>query len=205
MDTTSDDVPPLKSQKSQKSLSTRQSRGKVFVPPSLPKSSSSGLPLPVLLHKELKDAWMINKDRTLLLQRDIDVENFTACCNLIDLLRSQNLLQTVTNGFQKHKQEEELFITSKYTIDKRLFLKSHFDDCSALKSVVVSKGESVPSNLPHVSLDFAAVRARVLSTQSILTGLKSTVVQMEKVLLEDKKFLQSFEADDVDSDSAPTR
>nr|GLL39714.1 hypothetical protein Itr_chr11CG15730 [Ipomoea trifida] len=32
---------------------------------------------------------------------------------------------------------------------------------------------------------------------------KSTVAQMEKMLLEDKKLLQSFEADDVDS--APTR
>nr|GMD81011.1 uncharacterized protein LOC109166029 [Ipomoea batatas] len=335
MDNASDDEPPLKSQKS---VSTRQSRGKVSVPPSLPKSSSSSLPLPVLLHKELKDAWIINKDRTLLLQQDIDVENFTACCSLIDLLRSQNLLQTVTNvvindyydrsevdirftpdfdliastlsnshnltwpkrnakkpgkpgdlessflpssfaillrlattnwqptvtvhivskkmvvllfkirnniqfylgelifhhimgfrhrqgkedkvllpfssliygilckqGFQKHRQEEELFITSKYTIDKLLFLKSHFDDYSALKFVAVSKGESALSNLPCVSLNFAVVRARVLSTHSILTGLKSTVVQMEKVLLEDKKLLQSFEADDVDPDSAPTR
>nr|GMD87059.1 hypothetical protein Iba_chr14bCG12110 [Ipomoea batatas] len=32
---------------------------------------------------------------------------------------------------------------------------------------------------------------------------KSTVAQMEKMLLEDKKLLQSFEVDDVDS--APTR
>nr|GME07025.1 hypothetical protein Iba_scaffold5809CG0060 [Ipomoea batatas] len=32
---------------------------------------------------------------------------------------------------------------------------------------------------------------------------KSTLAQMEKMLLEDKKLLQSFEADDVDS--APTR
>nr|GLL46109.1 uncharacterized protein LOC109146977 [Ipomoea trifida] len=87
----------------------------------------------------------------------------------------------------------------------RLFLNSHFDDCSTFKSVVVPKGESVPSNRPCVSVDFAAVSARVLSTQSILTSLKSTVVQMEKVLFEDKKLLQSFEADDVDSDSAPTR
>nr|GLL22134.1 uncharacterized protein LOC109176733 [Ipomoea trifida] len=42
-------------------------------------------------------------------------------------------------GFQKHQQEEELFITSKYTIDKRLFHRSHFDDCSALRSVAVTK------------------------------------------------------------------
>nr|GMD31055.1 Transposon Ty3-G Gag-Pol polyprotein [Ipomoea batatas] len=96
--------------------------------------------------------------------------------------------------------------SSSTLIDKRLFLNSHFDDCSALKSVVVSHEESVPSNLPCVSVDFADVRARVLSTQSILTSLKSTVVRMEKVLLlDDKKLLQSFEAGDVGSDSAPAR
>nr|GMC92519.1 hypothetical protein Iba_chr05aCG11780 [Ipomoea batatas] len=88
---------------------------------------------------------------------------------------------------------------------ERLFLNSHFDDCSALKSVAVSHKESVPSNLPCVSVDFAYVRARVLSTQSILTSLKSTVVRMEKVMLDDKKLLQSFEAGDVGSDSAPAR
>nr|GMD32801.1 hypothetical protein Iba_chr09bCG11670 [Ipomoea batatas] len=95
--------------------------------------------------------------------------------------------------------------SSSTLIDKRLFLNSHFDDCSALKSVAVSHEESVPSNLPCVSVDFADVRARVLSTQSILTSLKSTVVRMEKVLLDDKKLLQSFEAGDVGSDSAPAR
>nr|GLL21893.1 hypothetical protein Itr_chr03CG09410 [Ipomoea trifida] len=78
----------------------------------------------------------------------------------------------------------------------RLFLNSHFDDSSALKSVAVSHEESVPSNLPCVSVDFADVRARVLSTQSILTSLKSTVVRMVKVMLDDKKLLQSFEAGD---------
>nr|GMD08105.1 uncharacterized protein LOC109166896 [Ipomoea batatas] len=266
--------PPRKSQKSQKTLSTRQSRGKVSVPLSLPKSSSSGFPLPILLNKELQAAWLINKDISLLLQRDIDVENFTACCNLIDLLRSQNLLQTVTNvgpycdlftpdydriasslsnshyrtwpkrdtkkpedgcsfvqnseqqgkedkvllpfsnliygilckqGFRKHPQEEELFPTSTYSIDKRLFFNSHLDDCSTFKSDVVPEGESVPSTCSRVSVDFAAVSARVLSTQSILKSLKSTVVQMEKVLLEDKKLLQSFEPDDVDLDSTPAR
>nr|GMD52287.1 hypothetical protein Iba_chr11bCG10470 [Ipomoea batatas]GMD52288.1 hypothetical protein Iba_chr11bCG10480 [Ipomoea batatas] len=72
-------------------------------------------------------------------------------------------------------------------------------------SVAVSHEESVPSNLPCVSVDFADVRARVLSTQSILTSLKSTVVRMEKVMLDDKKLLQSFEVGDVGSDSAPTR
>nr|GMD04324.1 uncharacterized protein LOC109181161 [Ipomoea batatas] len=87
----------------------------------------------------------------------------------------------------------------------RLFLNSHFDDCSALKSVTVSHEESVPSNLPCVSVDFADVRARVLSTQSILTSLKSTVVRMEKVMLDDKKLLQSFEAGEMGSDSAPAR
>nr|GMD12031.1 hydrophobic protein RCI2B [Ipomoea batatas] len=65
--------------------------------------------------------------------------------------------------------------------------------------------KSVPSNLPCVSVDFADVRARVLSTQSILTSLKSTVVRMERVLLDDKKLLQSLEAGDVGSDSAPAR
>nr|GLL29780.1 uncharacterized protein LOC109167433 [Ipomoea trifida] len=99
-------------------------------------------------------------------------------------------------GFQKYKNEEMKLVGSKYTIDKRLFLRSHFDDCSALKSVVVFKGESVLSNLPCVSLDFAVVRACVLLTQSILASLKSIVAQMEKVLLEDKELLQSFEAKD---------
>nr|GLL44838.1 uncharacterized protein LOC109181161 [Ipomoea trifida] len=94
---------------------------------------------------------------------------------------------------------------SKKADNVRLFLNSHFDDCSALKSVAVSQEESVPSNLPCVSVDFADVRARVLSTQSILTSLKSTVVRMEKVLLDAKKLLQSFEAGDVGSDSAPSR
>nr|GLL46672.1 uncharacterized protein LOC109185001 [Ipomoea trifida] len=322
MDSVSDVEPP---RKSQKSMSTRQLRGQVSVPHSLPKSS--GFPLPILLNKDLQAAWLINKDRSLLLQRNIDVENFTACCNLIDLLRSQNLLQTVTNvgpycdlfspdydliasslsnshyrtwpkrdtkkpgkqgdlessflpssyaillrmattnwlptvtvhsvskkmvvllfkirnnipfnlgelifdhimafrhgqgkenkvllpfssliygilckqGFRKHPQEEELSPTSLYSIDRRLFFKSHLDDCSTFKSAVVPEGESVSSTRSRVSVDFAAVSARVLTTQSILKSLKSTVVQMEKVLLEDKKLLQSFETDDEDLDSA---
>nr|GMD40848.1 uncharacterized mitochondrial protein AtMg00310-like [Ipomoea batatas] len=53
-----------------------------------------------------------------------------------------------------------------------------------------------------VSVDFAAVSARVLTTQSIIKSLKSTVVQMEKVLLEDQMLLQSFETDEMDLDSA---
>nr|GMD14474.1 uncharacterized protein LOC109181161 [Ipomoea batatas] len=377
IDSVSDVEPP---RKSQKSVSTRQLRGQVSVPHSLPKSSSSGFPLPILLNKDLQAAWLINKDRSLLFQRNIDVENFTACCNLIDLLRSQNLLQTVTNvcpycdlvtrefysnlteatvdrdsahfhnvyirrhlydfspavindffdrtevdvqfspdydliasclsnshyrtwpkrdtkkpgkqgdlessflpssyaillrmattnwlptvtvhsvskkmvvllfkirnnipfnlgelifdhimafrhgqgkedkvllpfssliygilckqGFRKHPQEEELSPTSMYSIDRRLFFKSHLDDCSTFKSAVVPEGESVSSTRSRVSVDFAAVSARVLTTQSILKSLKSTVVQMEKVLLEDKKLLQSFETDDEDLDSAPAR
>nr|GMD06175.1 uncharacterized protein LOC109181161 [Ipomoea batatas] len=371
MDSVSDVEPP---RKSQKSVSTRQLRGQVSVPHSLPKSS--GFPLPILLNKDLQAAWLINKDRSLLLQRNIDVENFTACCTLIDLLRSQNLLQTVTHvgpycdlvtrefysnlteatvdrdsahfhnvyirrhwynfspavindffdrtevdvqfspdydliasslsnshyrtwpkrdtkkpgkqgdiessflpssyaillrmattnwlptvtvhsvskkmavllfkirnnipfnlgelifdhimafrhghgkedkvllpfssliygilckqGFRKHPQEEELSPTSLYSIDRRLFFKSHLDDCSTFKSAVVPEGESVSSTHSRVSVDFAAVSARVLTTQSILKSLKSTVVQMEKVLLEDKKLLQSFETDDEDLDS----
>nr|GMD06062.1 uncharacterized protein LOC109181161 [Ipomoea batatas] len=343
MDSVSDVEPP---RKSRKSVSTRQLRGKVSVPHSLPKSSSSSFPLPILLNKELQAAWLINKDRSLLLQRDIDVENFTACYNLIDLLRSQNLLQTVTNigpycdlvtrefysnlteatvdrdsdhfhnvyirrhwydfssapkrdtkkpgksgdlessflpssfaillrlattnwlptvtvhsvskkmvvllfkirnnipfnlgelifdhimafrhgqgkedkvllpfssliygilckqGFRKHPQEEELFPTSTYSIDRSLFFKSHLDDCSTFKSAVVPEGESVSSTRSRVSVDFAAVSARVLTTQSILKSLKSIVVQMEKVFLEDKKLLQSFETNDEDLDSAPAR
>nr|GME10083.1 uncharacterized protein LOC109181161 [Ipomoea batatas] len=373
MDSVSDVEPP---RKSQKSVSTRQLRGQVSVPLSLPKSS--GFPLPILLNKNVQAAWSINKDRSLLLQRNIDVENFTAYCNLIDLLRSQNLLQTVTNvgpycdlvtrefysnlteatvdrdsdhfhnvflrrhwydfspavindffdrtevdvqfspdydliasslsnshyrtwpkrdikksgkqgdlessflpssyaillrmattnwlppmvtvhsvskkmvvllfkirnnipfnlgelifdhimafrhgqgkedkvllpfssliygilckqGFRKHPQEEELSPTSVYSIDKRLFFKSHLDDCSTFKSAVVPEGESVSSTRSRVSVDFAAVSARVLTTQSMLKSLKSTVVQMEKVLLEDTKLLQSFETDDEDLDSA---
>nr|GMC56518.1 hypothetical protein Iba_chr01fCG7860 [Ipomoea batatas] len=62
--------------------------------------------------------------------------------------------------------------------------------------------KSVPSNLLCVSVDFADVRARVLSIQSILTSLKSTVAQMEKMLLQDKKLLQSFEADDNSAQTA---
>nr|GMD05933.1 uncharacterized protein LOC109153488 [Ipomoea batatas] len=108
-------------------------------------------------------------------------------------------------GFQKHPQEDEMFLTSKYSIDKRMFLNSHFDDCSTFKSAVVPEEESVPSQRRSVSVDFAAVSARVISTQSILTSLKSTIVRMEKVLLDDKKLLQSFEAGDVGSDSAPAR
>nr|GMD47588.1 uncharacterized protein LOC109183993 [Ipomoea batatas] len=102
-------------------------------------------------------------------------------------------------GFRKHPQEEELSPTSLYSIDRRLFFKSHLDDCSTFKSAVVPEGESTRS---RVSVDFAAVNARVLTTQSILKSLKSTVVQMEKVLLEDTKLLQSFETDDEDLDSA---
>nr|GMC68813.1 uncharacterized protein LOC109168966 [Ipomoea batatas] len=257
MDSVSDVEPP---RKSQKSVSTRQLRGQVSVPPSLPKSS--GFPLPILLNKNVQAAWSINKDRSLLLQRNIDVENFTACCNLIDLLRSQNLLQTVTNvgpycdmayegykkpgkqgdiessflpssyaillrmattnwlptvtvhsvskkmavllfkirnnipfnlgelifdhimafrhgqgkedkvllpfssliygilckqGFRKHPQEEELSPTSLYSIDRRLFFKSHLDDCSTFKSAVVPERESVSSTRSRVSVDFAAM------------------------------------------------
>nr|GMD22290.1 uncharacterized protein LOC109181161 [Ipomoea batatas] len=301
-DSVSDVEPP---RKSQKSVSTRQLRGQVYVPHSLPKSS--GFPLPILLNKNVQAAWLINKDRSLLLQRNIDVENFTAYCNLIDLLRSQNLLQTVTNvgpycdlvtrefysnlteatvdrdsdhfhnvyirrhwydfspavineffdrterdikkpgkqgdiessflpssyaillrmattnwlptvtvhsvskkmavllfkirnnipfnlrelifdhimafrhgqgkedkvllpffsliygilckqGFRKHPQEEELSPTSLYSIDWRLFFKSHFDDCSTFKFAVVPEGESVSSTRSRVSVDFAAMR-----------------------------------------------
>nr|GMC84576.1 hypothetical protein Iba_chr04cCG12930 [Ipomoea batatas] len=61
--------------------------------------------------------------------------------------------------------------------------------CDCAESSGSPTGISVPTRPPR----------------SILTSLKSTVVQMEKVLLEDKKLLQSFEADDVDPDFAPTR
>nr|GMC51272.1 uncharacterized protein LOC109181161 [Ipomoea batatas] len=50
-----------------------------------------------LLPPKLKDVWKIKKDKSLLFQRDIDVENFTASCNLVGILRSQNHLQTMTN------------------------------------------------------------------------------------------------------------
>nr|GMD52487.1 uncharacterized protein LOC109173367 [Ipomoea batatas] len=50
-------------------------------------------------------------------------------------------------------------------------------------------GESVSSTRSRVSVDFAVVSARVLTTQSIIKSLKSTVVQMEKVLLEDQMLL----------------
>nr|GMC90590.1 uncharacterized protein LOC109166029 [Ipomoea batatas] len=328
MDSVSGVEPP---RKSQKSVSTRQLRGQVSVPQSLPKSSSSGFPLPILLNKDLQAAWVINKDRSLLLQRNIDVENFTACCNLIDLLRYQNLLQTVTHVgpycdlvtrefytnlteatmdrdsahfhnvyIRRHWYDfspavinvffdrtevdvqfspdydliasslsnshyrtspkrdtkkpgkqgdiESSFLPSSYAILLRMATTNWLPTVtvhSVSKKMVVllfkirnnipfnlgelifdhimafrhGQGkedkvllpfssliyESVPSNLPCVSVDFADVRARVLSTQSILTSLKSTVVRMEKVLLDDKKLLQSFEAGDVGSDSAPSR
>nr|GMD22483.1 uncharacterized protein LOC109185001 [Ipomoea batatas] len=108
-------------------------------------------------------------------------------------------------GFQKHPQEEELSPTSVYSIDRRLLFKSHFDDCSTFKSAVVPEGEYVSSTRSRVSVDFAAVSARVLTTQSILKSLKSTVVHMEKVLLEDQMLLQSFETDEMDLDSASAR
>nr|GLL42163.1 uncharacterized protein LOC109153488 [Ipomoea trifida] len=108
-------------------------------------------------------------------------------------------------GFRKHPQEEELSPTSLYSIDRRLFFKSHFDVCSTFKSAVVPEGEFVSSTRSRVSVDFAAVSARVLTTQSILKSLKSTVVQMEKVFLEDQMLLQSFETDEMDLDSAPAR
>nr|GMC71230.1 uncharacterized protein LOC109181161 [Ipomoea batatas] len=314
MDSVSDVEPP---RKSQKSVSTRQLRGQVSVPPSLPKSS--GFPLPILLNKNVQAAWSINKDRSLLLQRNIDVENFTACCNLIDLLRSQNLLQTVTNvgpycdmvtrefysnltkatmdrdsahfhnvyirrhwydfspavindffdrptrdtkkpgkqgdiessflpssyaillrmattnwlptvtvhsvskkmavllfkirnnipfnlgelifdhimafrhgqgkedkvllpfssliygilckqGFRKHPQEEELSPTSLYSIDRRLFFKSHLDDCSTFKSAVVPERESVSSTRSRVSVDFAALMRTWILLDDLLQG-----------------------------------
>nr|GMD81152.1 uncharacterized protein LOC109153488 [Ipomoea batatas] len=104
-------------------------------------------------------------------------------------------------GFRKHPQEEELSPTSLYSIDRRLFFKSHLDDCSTFKSAVVPEGESISSTRSRVSMDFATVSARVLTTQSILKSLKSTVIQMKKVLLEDKKLLQSFETADEDLDS----
>nr|GME03172.1 uncharacterized protein LOC109181161 [Ipomoea batatas] len=314
MDSVSDVEPP---RKSQKSVSTRQLRGQVSVSHSLQKPS--GFPLPILLNKSVQAAWSINRDRSLLLQRNIDVENFTACCNLIDLLRSQNLLQTVTNvgpycdlvtrefytnlteatvdrdsdhfhnvflrrhwydfspavindffdrpkrdtkkpgkqgdiessflpssyaillrmattnwlptvtvhfvskkmavllfkirnnipfnlgelifdhimvfrhgqgkedkvvlpfssliygilckqGFRKHPQEEELSPTSVYSIDRRLFFKSHFDDCSTFKSAVVPEGESVSSTRSRVSVDFAAMRWTWILLDDLLQG-----------------------------------
>nr|GMC67121.1 hypothetical protein Iba_chr02eCG12040 [Ipomoea batatas] len=73
---------------------------------------------------------------------------------------------------------------------------------SSLPSAVVCSNmpsSSVCSIKSSLCVDFADVRARVLSTQSILTSLKSIVVRMEKVLLDDKKLLQSFEAGDVGS------
>nr|GMC83203.1 uncharacterized protein LOC109153488 [Ipomoea batatas]GMD07624.1 uncharacterized protein LOC109153488 [Ipomoea batatas] len=97
--------------------------------------------------------------------------------------------------FQKHQQEEDLFITSKYTIDKCLFHRSHFDDCSTLRSVVVIEGISVPTRPPRVSINIVVVRARVHSSQSILAGLKSSVARVEKMLLDDKELLRSLEAD----------
>nr|GMC69626.1 uncharacterized protein LOC109153488 [Ipomoea batatas] len=109
------------------------------------------------------------------------------------------------HGFQKHQQEEELFITSKYTIDKRLFHRSHFDDCSALCSVAVTEGISVPTRHPHVSINIVVVRARVHSSQSILAGLKFSATQVEKMLLDDKELLHSLEADVEEPASAPTR
>nr|GLL17455.1 uncharacterized protein LOC109181161 [Ipomoea trifida] len=240
MDSISDVEPP---RKSQKSVSTRQLRGQVSVSHSLQKPS--GFPLPILLNKSVQAAWSINRDRSLLLQRNIDVENFTACCNLIDLLRSQNLLQTVTNvGPYCDLVTREFYSNlTEATVDRdgdhfhNVFLRRHWYDFSPAvindffdrtevdvqfspdydliasslsnshyrtwpKRDTKKPGESVSSTRSRVSVDFAAVSARVLTTQSIIKSLKSTVVQMEKVLLEDQMLLQSFETDEMDLDSA---
>nr|GLL35563.1 uncharacterized protein LOC109181161 [Ipomoea trifida] len=243
MDSVSDVEPP---RKSQKSVSTRQLRGQVSVSHSLQKPS--GFPLPILLNKSVQAAWSINRDRSLLLQRYIDVENFTACCNLIDLLRSQNLLQTVTNvGPYCDLVTREFYSNlTEATVDRdsdhfhNVFLRRHWYDFSPAvindffdrtevdvqfspdydliasslsnshyrtwpKRDTKKPGESVSSTRSRVSVDFGAVSARVLTTQSILKSLKSTVVQMEKVLLEDQMLLKSFETDEMDLDSAPAR
>nr|GME02158.1 uncharacterized protein LOC109181161 [Ipomoea batatas] len=240
MDSVSDVEPP---RKSQKFVSTRQLRGQVFVPHSLQKSS--GFPLPILLNKSVQAAWSFNRDRSLLLQRNIDVENFTACCNLIDLLRSQNLLQTVTNvGPYCDLVTREFYSNlTEATVDRDsdhfhdVFLRRHWYDFSPAvindffdrtevdvqfspdydliasslsnshyrtwpKRDTKKPGKQGESTRSRVSVDFAAVSARVLTTQSILKSLKSTVVQMEIVLLEDTKLLQSFGTDDEDLDSA---
>nr|GLL29536.1 hypothetical protein Itr_chr06CG12070 [Ipomoea trifida] len=79
------------------------------------------------------------------------------------------------------------------------------DDCSALRTVAVTEGISIPTISPRVSINIDVVRVHVHSSQAILAGLKSTIAQMEKVLLEDKELLHSFEVNDGEPDSTPTR
>nr|GMD31008.1 ribonuclease H [Ipomoea batatas] len=66
--------------------------------------------------------------------------------------------------------------------------------CSNSQAVTLS---AAMSKIPPTNL------AVYSGPSSYTQDCKSTVAQMEKMLLEDKKLLQSFEADDVDS--APTR
>nr|GLL22065.1 uncharacterized protein LOC109150754 [Ipomoea trifida] len=107
------------------------------------------------------------------------------------------------HGFQKHQHEEEMSISSKYTIDKRLFQRSHFYDYSTLRTVDVTEGIFVPTRPPRVSINIDVVRARVDSSQYILACLKSSVAQVEKMLLDDKELLHSLEAEE--QAFAPTR
>nr|GMD40214.1 uncharacterized protein LOC109181161 [Ipomoea batatas] len=65
--------------------------------------------------------------------------------------------------------------------------------------------EESDDEVNEADLQEALEASKKADNVSILTSLKSTVVRMEKVLLDDKKLLQSFEAGDVGSDSAPAR
>nr|GMD86787.1 hypothetical protein Iba_chr14bCG9440 [Ipomoea batatas] len=133
---------------------------------------------------------------------DLESRFFPSSFAILLRLATTNWLPTVIvdTVSKKMGKEDKVLLKS----DLRYIVQAGLSKASTRGGTVYNL-QSVPSNLPCVSLDFAAAHARVLSTQSILTGLKSTVVQMEKVLLEDKKLLQSFEATDVDPDSAPTR
>nr|GMD09481.1 hypothetical protein Iba_chr06dCG8570 [Ipomoea batatas] len=77
--------------------------------------------------------------------------------------------------------------------------------CDCAESSGSPTGISIPTISPRVSINIDVVRVHVHSSQAILAGLKSTIAQMEKVLLEDKELLHSFEVNDGEPDSTPTR
>lgn len=75
----------------------------------LPKSASKSAPAssskksksksfqPVLLHSGLSEDWKTNWDQSLLFERNIVEDDLITHCNVLSLLRDQNLLHTVQN------------------------------------------------------------------------------------------------------------
>lgn len=80
-------------------------------------------------------------------------------------------------------------------------MRSHFDDCSGLNIVSISKDTSVSTRPPYVNAN-VVVHLRLNITQSILANLKSYVAQVEKMVLDDTQLLHSLEAEE--QTAAPT-